>query len=224
MKKAAHLLFFSGILAVYSSCTPSAAEVSDDSPFVAEAPEITTSEKLLPADYVSWVENLQNGLRVEKTIEDFTYTLQYKPLEYIALMELKKNSITTDELKKTTDNYSELQYLTFRISTTGSGELLKKKLKNNEEYYHRIQYYSFEMQRDLKLIEGKDTLDCLLFHFERVYGLAPYATFVLGFPKSGNTNNKTLLYDEKVFGTGKIYLTVQSKNYQKTPSLITSSL
>ncbi|MES2394411.1 MAG: hypothetical protein V4549_00305 [Bacteroidota bacterium] len=222
MKKINFLLFLAGIAIAYFSCTPSAAEAPGNQlgasiPKPADAPEM-----LLPGDYVSWVEDMQNGLKVEKTIEDFTYTLQYKPLEYLALMELKKDSILTNELEKTIDNYSDLQYYTFRISAPGEGELLKKKLGSTNEYYHRIQYYSFEMQKDLKLIDGKDTLDCALFHFERVYGLAPYATFVLGFPPTESMNNKTLFYNEKVFGTGKIYLTVQLKNYKKLPLVITS--
>ncbi len=222
MKKLSSLLFFAGISIVYTSCTPSAAEEPGDKLSVFTPNPVDVPAMLLPGDYVSWVEDTQNGLKVEKTIEDFTYTLQFKPLEYVALMELKNDSILANELKKTIDNYSDLQYYTFRISAPGEGEFLKKKLGSTDEYYHRIQYYSFEMQNDLKLIDGKDTLDCALFHFERVYGLAPYATFVLGFPPSESMNNKTLFYDEKVFGTGKIYLTVQLKNYKKLPSVITS--
>lgn len=181
-----------------------------------------TPEKLSPRAYVAWVEDKNNGLKVEKTIEEFTYTLQYKPLEYVALMELKKDAVGGLELNKKIEEYDGLQYYTFRISTESRMELLKKNLKETNEYYGRIQYFSFDMQKDLKLIEGKDTLNCVLFHFERVYGLAPYATFVLGFPLTDGINDKTLFYDEQVFGSGKIYLTIQSKNCKKTPSVITN--
>lgn len=184
--------------------------------------EIKTPEKLAPMEYAAWVEDKNNGLKVEKTIEEFTYTLQYKPTEYVALMELKKDSVRSLELNKKMEEYDGLQYYTFRISTDSRMELLKKNLKEGNDYYGRIQYFSFDMQKDLKLIDGKDTLDCVLFHFERVYGLAPYATFVLGFPPTEGTNNKTLFYDEQIFGAGKIYLTVQSKNCKKLPSVITS--
>lgn len=184
--------------------------------------ELKTPEKLAPMEYAAWVEDKNNGLKVEKTIEEFTYTLQYKPTEYVALMELKKDSVRSLELNKKMEEYDGLQYYTFRISTDSRMELLKKNLKEGNDYYGRIQYFSFDMQKDLKLIDGKDTLDCVLFHFERVYGLAPYATFVLGFPLTEGTNNKTLFYDEQIFGAGKIYLTVQSKNCKKLPSVITS--
>lgn len=184
--------------------------------------KISTPEKLSPRDYVAWVEDKNNGLKVEKEIDEFTYSLQYKPFEYVALMELKNDAVGSLELNKKIEEYDGLQYYTFRISTDSRMELLKKNLNEANDYYGRIQYFSFDMQKDLKLIEGKDTLDCVLFHFERVYGLAPYATFVLGFPLTKGTSNKTLFYDEQIFGVGKIFLTVQSKNCKKLPSVITS--
>ena len=136
-------------------------------------------------------------------------------------MDIKKDTIKTVELKNKIEEYKGLQYFTFRISTESRTELLKKNLTETNDYYGRIQYFSFDMQKDLKLIDGKDTLDCVLFHFERVYGIAPYATFVLGFPNSKQINDKTLFYDEKVFGAGRIYLTIRSKNIKRLPEVIT---
>lgn len=181
-----------------------------------------SSEKLKPAEYVAWVTDKKNGLKVEKTIGEFTYTTQYKPLPYVALLELQKENVSAVELKQKMDEYSGLQYFTFQISTDSQDELLKKNLSETNEYYRRIQYFSFDMQKDLKLIEGKDTLDCELYHFERVYGIAPYARFVLGFPKTNNNDDKTLFLDEQIFGSGKIYLTVQAKNSNQLPAVITN--
>lgn len=177
-------------------------------------------EFLSPREYVSWIEDKNNGLKVEKKIGEFTYMFQYKPTDYVVAMDLKMDSISKAIFQKKGDEYSGLQYFNFRISTESGGELLKKNVADERDYYGRIQYFSFDMQNDLKLIDGKDTLKCLLFHFERVFGLAPYATFLLGFPVSQNRENKTLFYDDKIFGLGRIYLTVQSKNINKLPSLI----
>jgi hypothetical protein len=176
---------------------------------------------LHPFNYVSWVDDKANKLKVEKTIEEFTYSFQFQPLEYIAIKDLHKAEIKETELKSKIEEYKDLQYFTFKISTESQTELLKKNLSGTDEYYGRIQYFSFDMQRDLKLIDGTDTLDCVLFHFERVFGLAPYAVFNLGFPATGKNGSKTLFYDEKIFGAGKLYLTIQSKNIKKVPSVIT---
>lgn len=183
-----------------------------------------SEEKLLPLEYKAWVENKENGLRVEKTISDFTYTLQYKPLEYVALLELKKQQVSKKELTKTMEEFKGLQYYTFQIEADSQDELLKKNLSHPNDYYARIQYFSFDMQKDLKLIDGKDTLNCELFHFERIYGVGPFARFVIGFPLTDAANDKTLYYDEKVFGSGKIYLTIQAKNSNQLPEVITNEI
>ncbi len=225
MRKIIVLIYITGLL-LHSGCSENKAENAIELPGVigdknAEPEENKKLEKVSVQDYATWIEDINNGLKVEKTIEDFTYSLQYKPTEYVALLELKKDSVHLSELNKKISEYDGLQYFSFRISTESRTELLKKNLAGANEYYGRIQYFSFDMQKDLKLIEGKDTLDCVLFHFERVFGLAPYATFVLGFPIVNGEHDKTLYYNEKVFGAGKIYLTVKSKNIKKLPSVIT---
>jgi hypothetical protein len=79
------------------------------------------------------------------------------------------------------------------------------------------------MQKDFKLIDGADTLDCVLYHFERVYGLAPYATMVLGFPlsktRTSDYKNKTIGYMDKLFGAGNVYMTVEEEDLNNMPSL-----
>jgi hypothetical protein len=218
------ILLFQILLLLGSCSSGNASGFSGSTEKGGERSEITKAGalKLSPVEYAAWVENKENGLKVEKTISDFTYTLQYKPLEYVALLELKKQEVSKAELKNTMEQFSGLQYYTFQISADTQDELLKMNLSEKNEYYSRIQYFSFDMQKDLKLIDGKDTLDCALFHFERVYGIAPFARFVIGFPTTNGTNDKTLFYDEKIFGSGKVYLTIQAKNNNQLPAVITN--
>jgi hypothetical protein len=220
MKRITFFIILIYLLLLQVACTTSNAG-ANDSFFASAETEIIAPEKLCPVGYVEWIEDKTNGIKIEKTIEGFTYSVMYKPVEYVALLDLKKASVAKQELQNKIEEYNGLQYYTFKITTPDEGELLKKKLTNTNDYYSRIQYYSFEMQKDLKLIEGTDTLDCVLFHFERTYGVSPDITFVVGFPLTENKFDKTLLYDEKIFGAGKIFLTVQSKNYKKIPLVIT---
>ena len=221
------------IITVLPSCSNKDKEKNGDIIVQTRAISTEAPSKLGATEYMNWIENVDNGIKVEKKMGEFTFTAMYKPLEYLALIELKKDNISKKELEKYNAEYSDLQYFTFRISAENQKEeLLKVGLKSENDYYSRIEYFSFKMQNDLKLIDGKDTLDCALFHFERVYGLAPYATFVIGFPltKEEGTNtstkknvfkNKTILYDEKVFQLGKIYMTIKEDNLNRIPELIT---
>ena len=215
------------------SCTP--VEHKEASKFLISESN-STSEKpltLTTLDYMNWIENKENGLKVEKKISDFVYTALYKPYEYLALFELKKDNIRKKELYEKMNEYDGLQYFTFRITAENQQqELLKVGIDSDDAYYARIEYFSFKMQNDFKLMEGKDTLDCVLFHFERVYGLAPYATFVLGFPLAKGAQNKdttivrnsyedkTIIYADKIFGTGNIYMTIRKEDLNRIPELV----
>lgn len=216
---------------IFSSCSEKDS-VKYANLFLSKDEGTRSSLKLDAKEYMQWMEDLNNGIKVEKKIGDFTYTAMYKPYEYLALLGLKKDSIKKKELVQKISEYSDFQYFTFRISAENQEEeLLKVGLKSKEDYYTRIEYFSFKMQNDLKLIDGKDTLNCALFHFERIYGLAPYATFIIGFPLSKEENekktgkyifkNKTILFVDNVFGSGNVYMTIKEENLNRIPELIT---
>lgn len=216
---------------LFSGCNSIAKERSSEKSILEEIKELTGKNvitELNPQEYVNWVEDKNNGLIVSKKMGDFTFSAFYKPTNYLALVELGKDSINKKQMTKKLEEYEGLQYFTYRIESDNKiTELLRVGMKSNDDYYSRIEYFSFKMQEDLKLIEDKDTLDCVLFHYERVYGLAPYASFVVGFPLSKESNNKgvnnydkIISYTDKVFGTGKINMTVKNENIKSIPNLI----
>lgn len=188
--------------------------------------EMQVSSSFLPVDdYMRWVENKDNGLQVEKKIGEVTFSALYKPYEYLAIMETGKENLTSAKLKERIHAYEGLQYFTFKIEANNTQkELLKTGIHSEQDYYSRLEYFSFEMQKDFKLIEGTDTLDCVLYHFERIYGLAPVATVVLGFPLTkGDLQeskiNKTIGYTDRVFGAGNVYMTIRKENLDQIPQV-----
>lgn len=165
-----------------------------------------------PEPYLQAVEKPEQGLRVEKQIGELIFSLQYKPHLYLAIKELGNNA-SDSAVKAYMESISDMQYYTFRIQSEKEGEeLLKHGISNHTEYDMRVQYCAFRMQEDIKLVDGLDTLYCMLFHFERVYGVAPYATFVLGFSTTGLVQDKTLIFEDKLFNSGKIMLTIPKEN------------
>lgn len=184
---------------------------------------------LTPSEYVEWVENKQNGMTVTKKLNDIVFNLLYKPDGYEALIRVKGDSLTNENINSVKNELKGLQYYTLSISTQDNkGELLKHKLETTDEYYRRIEYCSFNMQNDIKLIENGDTLDCKLFHFERVFSVAPEATFVLAFEdnrtakaaEQGNYNSdKILSYTDGIFGMGRINLLISKAHLNNIPKL-----
>jgi hypothetical protein len=181
-------------------------------------------ERLQPVEYVSWIENPENGMKQEKVIGDLSFTVQYKPLEFIALKTLGPSAANEKTVQEARKEYEGMQYYTLTINNNaGVSDLLKYEVSDMQEYQQRVSYFSFDMQRDLLLVEGEDSLRCRLFHYERVYGLAPYATFLLGFDlpakKSQEVRDKLLVYRERVFETGMLKFRIKAENLNNVPEL-----
>lgn len=181
------------------------------------------NQKLPPVEYVRWVEDEKNGLKREKTLGDMIFSAQYKPESYIVCEEERKESIADTVLKKKLKELTDMQYYDLKIEIKdGQGELLKYGLTSTEQYQERINYFSFGMQKDIQLVDGNDTLPCLLYHYERVYDVAPYGTFILGFAKGKNDNaGKTLLLFDKGFNKGIVKFYFEGKDIKYLPQLQT---
>jgi hypothetical protein len=179
---------------------------------------------LSPLQYVKWVENESNGLKLKKGIGDHEFSIQYKPLEYIALMEKKDERISENEVSKRTNELKGMEYYTFRISSTKNKEILTDNIGSENEYYERLQYCMSPMQDDINLVKGTDTIPCALFHFERTYGMTHYCNFVLGFPtdnEKDKTEDRKFIYNDRLFGNGPVILGISAKNISNIPNLST---
>lgn len=184
-----------------------------------------SNEQLPPKAYVKWLQDVDNGIKKEKTIDDITFSLQYKPSEYVICMEEKKDQISDSLLKLKQAELSDMEYYDLTISLAeGQGELLKHNLTTVSEYDERIKYFAFDMQQDIKLIEDGDTIPCSLYHFERTYDLAPYSKFLLGFMKGKNSEPKkrTLTFYDKIFNKGFIKFNYTDEDFNNIPKLKTN--
>jgi hypothetical protein len=174
-------------------------------------------------EYIQFVIDPANGLLVNKQVGNFIFSLLYKPEPFVAISNQASDSLTKENYERELNESKDLQYFTCKIKIIDhNSEFLKYKLSSMAEYEQRVDYFAFRMQQDIKLIEGKDTLDCVLYHYERNYGTAPNAVFSIGFPKSKNDSlvyDKTLSYDEKVFGLGKVNITISKENIVRIPEI-----
>jgi hypothetical protein len=177
---------------------------------------------LEPLKYVSWVENEKNGLKAKKEIGDFVYTLQYKPLPYIALMEKRDPQVKTEYVQKRVKELRGMQYYTLTITSKDKKEVLASHIDSENEYYDRLQYLVDGAQDDISLIEAGDTLPCRLYHFERDYGITPNAKILLGFEEATGEKAKedrTIYFNERILGSGRMFLAINASSISKLPQL-----
>ena len=174
---------------------------------------------LSPERYARWMTTNQSRLSAHSTQADLNLSLSYLPADWLALREAGVEN--TGTLAKARTEYAGLEYYRLRIALqSGQGDVLQFKAGSTDEYYQRVEYFSFGLQNDIRLLAGKDTLPCRLFHFERNYGAAPYADFMLGFDeKPENRTDRILFYDDKVFSNSLIHLTIPAETIQRIPKL-----
>jgi hypothetical protein len=228
MRQLKKYLFFILLVFSYSSCKEHVTE-EGTIPVEEEIKESALSDEIkmvtMPSEnYITWVRNPQNGLVKTKTIDDLKFTVQYKPYEYIVCLEERSDKVADTTMKRKVKELDGMQYYDLKILLkTNEGELLKSGINSMEEYDKRVKYFSFGMQNDIQLVDGKDTLPCVMYHFERAYDATPVCTLLLGFNKdnSNAAKPKTLLVYDRTFNKGLLKFTFTEKRLQTLPKLLT---
>jgi len=179
---------------------------------------VSCTKKLSIEAYKEWFVENKSTLSQKFNHGDYSYELQYIPVEIVLLRNNKE--ATVEELKSKLIENQSYQYYNLKISSKSNSNFLKANLASKEEYYQRIAYYTTYAQSDIQLLDGTDTLSCMMYHFERNYGIQPHHTVLLGFTKSGDgVNDKTLLYNDQALGA-KVRLKIKAEQLKKIPELI----
>lgn len=179
-------------------------------------------KELEQAEYISWFKDNQEA-KQQKQIRDVHYSLTYVPAEYVMLNNHRKDleQMRIAERDSLLAEYKTYDYFIYQIAIDQfREELAKYKLNTEAAYYERVDYYAFRMQDDLKMVSGKgDTLPCVVYHFERNYGVSPENRFLIGFKKPTTNEDRTVIVDNKYLESGPVKFTVTADDIQKTPSL-----
>lgn len=174
---------------------------------------------LAPKDYVTYVQNPDNGLFVSSNVNGVKYTLQYQPTDYLVMLEEKSFSIPSEIFKAQYDRFKGMEHYVFHIDTKDMDALISK-LKDTSKIKNSLtEYFDFRIQKDIKLLEGGDTIPCGIAQCESSMGMLPYYSFVIGFPNREYTGDREFLFSNKKIGTGEVKLVVKGQSIQNLPKL-----
>lgn len=180
------------------------------------------SKKVFNADdYVKYMETKASGMRKEKNIGTINIAVQYKTPQYIAIKERRMTD--ADSINNITAKLEGMQYYTIRYNLEGmQGDIMKYDLHSEQEYFERLNYMSYGLQNDIKVVEGKDTLSCVLFNHARNYGISPVTEIVAGFEENKKVGiSKEFIIDEHAFGLGTLKFTFDKSDLADLPELKT---
>lgn len=172
---------------------------------------------LAPRDYVGWVGDKKNGLIVSRETQAYRFSLQYKPLDYVIMLREKNERISRDSVQQMQKELSGMQYFTFSIEPLGVSPAATEDAGDWELYLSGM------LQDDLKLVDGGDTLSCLLYQYEPAYGVNPAEKILLGFrtvkAAGDKPNSKTLILHNRLDDSGDLSLVISAEAISQIPNL-----
>ncbi len=154
-------------------------------------------------DYIQFVSDKEGPCYSVQTLNEIEFQMKFVPDDLQILNsneELDQNLY--EELKQ---EYKNIAFFTLDIKTKNSSDLLKYNLVEQEEYFQRIEYYSFRIKNDLYLATETDTIHPILYHFERDYGLTPRVKVNLAFESQDSIFNDKIIYYDRIFNKDYIY-------------------
>lgn len=174
-------------------------------------------------DITNFIKENKKTNYYEKKINEVNYKLKYISIEEMALRNVNDiellNQTRFDSILK---DYDSLVFFNLEISIDDFyDDILKYKLDGDIEfnYSQLVEYYSFKMQKDIKLVQNeKDTIPCALYHYERNYGLSPKTNIMIGF-KLKNTKNLTFVYENKHLRTSIIKIGIIEEDILNHPHI-----
>lgn len=179
---------------------------------------------LKTGEYIGFINNTKNGLKKEVMIDGWCYCFQYKPYDYIAIVENKGNT-KADNFNK---RLSELAgTVWFNISIRREDNTISPMrygVHSIEEYNERQNYYLNQAQNEIRLVYGDKRIVPMSYAFENNYNLTPQETIVVGFllPQGEDKprQDMRISFVDKVFKNGIINAEYSSENLNNIPGVI----
>lgn len=178
-------------------------------------------EMLSPKQYIKWVEEKNHGFMQVQETPEYRYSLLYKPKPYLVLKsqpDAGKNQASFIAAEKT---FEDLNYVSLWFETPNSGDPVQQGKAEKEVLEQRIHYCSFDIQQDLVLLEGSDTLRCVFAHWERLGSITSRQHFILAFEKSRHDPNadKLFVFKNHLQEEDIVQFHIRKEVLKKIPSL-----
>ena len=173
------------------------------------------------SDYNQWARDNEDLFFKEKTSEDYLFRLQYRTHEMIIAQELGGEA-DSSAIQNRLDKIWDLQYFNLYVSPLKAKGMSTVSIRNQHKMTDLGTYLSYRMQNDLILLEGEDTMKCVLFHFESYADLNQKNNFVLAFEQNDQTNTKpkTIILKPGMLNRQSVVFQYDTQTLTQIPQLL----
>ncbi len=134
--------------------------------------------ELAPQELVQWVNSPSNGLIKTNQADPFQLSVQYRPIDFIISLEQGGNPVSPSSYDKGLLELEGLEYFALKVFSKSGEEVLRTAIKNEQEYYDRMNYFLSTFQPIVEFIVKVSVLPC-----RNIAHLAPCSFQLLYFVK-----------------------------------------
>ncbi|HBS88496.1 MAG TPA: hypothetical protein DEA97_18195 [Bacteroidales bacterium] len=175
-------------------------------------------------DLFAYLENPENGLAKEKTINNVRVKVKYLPSEYMMIKDnpgVLSDNKTVDSLM---EGYNRNLYLlvSFEPATEQTGDVVYEGLSDYREYSQRMNNLNFKMDGQFFINDGKTKHYAVSAGFENVYSLKDSRELLLIFRNRDmfmELDRIDLVYEDNVFETGINHYVFMVQDIKKLPKI-----
>ncbi len=179
-------------------------------------PKSVTTEELF-----AFVNNTDNGFIRSEQIGGYELTVIHQPAELKAALELQDTIPTDAGFKQLLEVKKETMDFIFRIgSKDQKGDALEQGISNLAQYQDRLGYLASAIHHDFMLVNDKDTIPCILHHYERNFQMAHFHQVLLSFKRPENMSDEIrVIYNDRLLGTGKVQFVFKKERINNIPEI-----
>ncbi|WP_272149610.1 hypothetical protein [Tenacibaculum aiptasiae] len=169
----------------------------------------------------SYLQDTDHGYLQKKNVNNYDFSLLYKPTDLLVLQELGDVK-DKEKIKKLRDKYSQYLYFTLSMSRNNK-ELLSTTPRNRNEFGRMVNELAFGMDKKVHVFTPKkDTLDLLDYVYPRMYGMSRATTMLFVYPRDKKYLKEeylNLTIGDLGTYTGEVKFKIPTKLIKKEPKL-----
>lgn len=172
-------------------------------------------------ELVSYIQDPENGLVQEAVRGEMSFQLTYQPKDVFIQKTLHGmgGGFTPEDVDSLRRSLEEYDYFVFRLSNLHQ-EVLNSYV-NTPRFEEVINYISFGIGEDIRLIQGQDTIPVFDFIHTRTYGMAEHTSLLLVFKSKLQAAEEDCIvqFDGHFFKTGMQTFPFQYSAITRIPTL-----
>lgn len=172
---------------------------------------LACNDSMKPVEYLAWVENAKNKLKINKHTKSADYELQYEPTAYKAIKVHNIHELTGKKFRTQKKSFQQLSHFLLQV------KFHQKPVENERDV---SEYLAFDYKDRIRLVSQTDTLDrTALYHLESSSSIYPYHKILFAYPRKSIKGSFSIILDKNKLDNEQVIFRFSGKNIKKAEKI-----